>query len=389
MNICFISPYPPSKDGIGKYTERTVQLLTKNGFNCTVITNGVHNTGNSNESTIYDVISLNPFSIIRIINVIKAKKTDIISIEHAIPAFGFLWFYISLACIISKVILRKKIIISLHEVSRELELLKLFAQLYFIFLSVISNEIIVHTDEAKSLLISRCRVRKEKISVIPLGLYIFITGKKDIESMLIEAGVTNEDIILCFGFIHTDKGIDVAIKSYNQLLLLNEFTTSTTKLLIVGSVRARKGLFKIFEKKDIEYYEYLHKLAHQTIFENNIVFLPYLEDAYVESLFRKSKMLLLPYTKVEQSGVLNMAIATELPVIASNISGLSETLRVTGILFDKNDQDTLTNEIYSLVSDKKYYESIKSKYKILKSKLNLESYADLLVRYYRGVVYDK
>jgi glycosyltransferase involved in cell wall biosynthesis len=73
----------------------------------------------------------------------------------------------------------------------------------------------------------------------------------------------------------------------------------------------------------------------------------YVPNEEVPSIFAQADVLVLPYVSASQSGVLRIAFANALPVIASTAGGLSEAVQdnVNGLLCPPRDARALADKI--------------------------------------------
>lgn len=143
-------------------------------------------------------------------------------------------------------------------------------------------------------------------------------------------GFTEDDqIVLFMGLVRDYKGVDVLINAFNAIhaegrkikpFIVGEFYTNKSKLLNLIHVD----------------YGHLYTIKDE--------FIP--EQAMGEIL-AISNLLVLPYKKASQSGVLANAIHFNLPALVSNQPGLSEhiTHKHDGLIFDTNDAQDLKNKI--------------------------------------------
>jgi glycosyltransferase involved in cell wall biosynthesis len=163
----------------------------------------------------------------------------------------------------------------------------------------------------------------------------------------------------------------------SQLPSLPEFSGPATNsrngrtILFFGKVRKYKGLDvllnalpKVLSKVDCtlriagEFYDSIDKYE-ELILRNDIekhvdVDNRYVANEEVAAIFERADVLVLPYISASQSGVARIALSNGLPVIASRIGGLSETVidRVNGLLFQPGDPAALADQIVTYFSDK-------------------------------------
>lgn len=317
-DVFIISTYPPTPGGISNFTKRTVDSLRKIGIKVNI--------------TPY----LGVTSVFKIaISLLRTKPTNV-RMEYDISTYGASGPFLIFLVWFLRIILGYRLFFNFHEVTRDLEHLKLVGRLYYIFIARFTEFITVHTQESKRTLINKCFVNKSKIVVIPLG-----TMTKDQATVPFKQTqqryVLEKDYFLFIGFIHPQKGIENFIKAGKYLEEIDKEAFINLSFVVAGGVRPRKGVFKIFQKADNDYFDSLKTLVTRLKMENKVKFLGYIEDRYFSSLIINSKGVVVPYIKTEQSGVLNQVLPYQVPIIASNTGGLGETLEDYGLLVEKND----------------------------------------------------
>ena len=96
--------------------------------------------------------------------------------------------------------------------------------------------------------------------------------------------------------------------------------------------------------------------------ENHITFINrYIADEEINDLFSNALMLVLPYQSATQSAVTSHAYHYNLPVIASAVEALKDTVwhEETGLLYAANDLEEMEKAILKLMSDPVIYQKIK------------------------------
>lgn len=146
----------------------------------------------------------------------------------------------------------------------------------------------------------------------------------------------------------------------NQLNALEKLKLDPTKktLLFFGFIRSYKGLdilLKAFEKLDDSYqlivageiygsFENYQQLINENPNNQNIhLFTDYIDDKDVTLYFSAADVCILPYKSATQSGITAISNHFTLPVIATDVGGLKETVKhlKTGLIVDKVDPEFL------------------------------------------------
>ncbi len=331
-NVFIISTYPPTPGGISNYTKRTVSSLRGIGV----------------------VVHITPFtgllSIFSILYNIFCLKPSNVRMEYDISTYEVSGPFLIFGVWVLKQVIGYRLFFNFHEVTRDLEHLKLLGQIYYSFIANFCDFITVHTNESKNTLISKCSVKENRVFVIPLGTMskdTQITPKIEMNSRY----AFDEDFFLFIGFIHPQKGIENFIKAAKELETLDIKAFDRLSFVVAGGVRPRKGFFKIFQRTDNLYFDSLKKLVEDLGLQRKVKFLGYIEDKFFSSLIVNSEAVVIPYVKTEQSGVLNQVLPYQVPIIASNIGGIGETLKEYGLLVEKDDYKQIAKYMHLLISD--------------------------------------
>jgi glycosyltransferase involved in cell wall biosynthesis len=149
--------------------------------------------------------------------------------------------------------------------------------------------------------------------------------------------IESQNVILFFGLIRPYKGLDKLIETFAYI----SKEKPDTILLIVGECY-----------DDIEKYQNLikqHHLEAKTMLVNK--FIPN-ED--VEPYFKASDVVVLPYYSGTQSGILMMSYGFEVPVVVTNVGGMSELIleKKTGLVVNNNEVENLLPAINQILDTK-------------------------------------
>lgn len=152
----------------------------------------------------------------------------------------------------------------------------------------------------------------------------------------------DQPVILFFGMIKPSKGLDVFLEA---LPLIN----GSVRSVVAGRMRGHD--FHPYEK-------IIQRTSMQDKIDLRIRFIPNDER---NLLFSAADVIVLPYRKIYQSGVLLMAMSYGLPVVASNLPAMREIIRdgENGILFRDGQPQELADKINLLLSSPELPEKLK------------------------------
>ena len=321
MKVLFVSPYPPARDGIGTYT-RTLALGLQSEGDGTGIVLPRAQTRVSEE--VVGNLSPRKDELVALCESVESWNPDIIHIQFAIPAFGTrtLVLFKFLRAIRAKS--GVPIAVTAHEVTRETAMLGWLGRLIHRRLAAQCDRVIVHTRAAFAELIGPVGVSPDKVSMIP---HPEVTPPKAMSlpaDLRARFGLGDAELLVAFGFIHVDKGLDDLIRALRIVRRSNSALLENRRLVVAGAVRPRQGLFRIFEFRDRLHLRRVLRMAARANLRDHIVLTGYVPDADVAAWFQAAAAVVLPYRRTEQSGVAALANAFGAPVLASTAGGLGE-----------------------------------------------------------------
>jgi glycosyltransferase involved in cell wall biosynthesis len=137
----------------------------------------------------------------------------------------------------------------------------------------------------------------------------------------------NKNVLLFFGFIRDYKGVDVLLKAFSLL-------PENYHLVIAGEV------YGSFDK----YQDIINKLK---LISKVSLFTRYIDNQEVPAFFSAADVCVLPYKSATQSGIVQIAYNFNLPVIATNMGGLSEMITdgETGLVIPACEPNLLADKI--------------------------------------------
>jgi len=197
---------------------------------------------------------------------------------------------------------------------------------------------IVHTQYSREALINEFMLPKKHVSIIPHGIFAYYRGLiNDSEGPSKFPRSGGEKRILYFGVLKPYKGVDILLEAFARLpaRLIKD-----TVLQIVG-----------YPKMPVEP---LRELAGGLGIKDRVFWdLRFVDEKEVASYFSQADIVVLPYRRIDQSGVLMTALAFGKPVVASRVGGFAEVLKdgVHGFLVDPRDVEALAQALARLLAD--------------------------------------
>jgi len=289
-------------------------------------------------------------------------------IIHAQFSFIFIDFYY-----LRKLKKNAKLFLTVHDVIPHKWIISKNIDLYFTKKTFeVFDYYIVHSNQNKYELAKYFKINKDNIFVVEHG--IEFPRKINIEEVnRFRRNYNlpkNKKIILFFGNIRDDKGLDLLLKA------LYKINKSEYYLIIAG-----RTLNNYFYKK------YL-KIIKKLTLKNNVLFLNrFIEENEIPILFNIANFIVLPYKYFySQSGVLSTAVSYKLPAIVSNTGSMGDFVKENGIgiVFEANSLEQLKESIqYFIGADLKKYKL--NEVKCLK-KYNWQKIAKKTLKVYNSVI---
>jgi D-inositol-3-phosphate glycosyltransferase len=233
--------------------------------------------------------------------------------------------------------LRKKITLTVHNVNagkRDLNdsfLNRLSLRIQY----TLSDHLFVHTDAMKRELVSDFCIPENNVCVVPFGINNTVPDTRlSIAEARRQLGISGGDrALLFFGNIAPYKGLEYLIAAFTKV----SKEEGTYRLIIVGKPKGREDYWNRIQQA----------IAHSGVRDRVIERIEYIPDEQTELYFKAADVLILPYARVFQSGVLLLGYSFGLPVIASDVGNLKEEIieGETGFVFRPRDSSDLASKI--------------------------------------------
>jgi len=328
--------------------------LINNGVDVSLYTN--NDTSNPKISgvkffTFYKNIFKSKF---RVISGIKWIIGTILSVFHArfsgISIFHFHIFYTNILVLFNLLfvkILFGKVVLTVHDVSSfsNSSNSSIIGKLVY----KLTDRIMTHNEFSKSEIINMNANLSSCISIVPHGNYTpFINVQYDKEKSKEQLGIpNNRRILLFFGMIKKVKGLEILLSALKGVIKRNP----DVLLVIAGKPWENdfSNYQKIIDKNNLSEYILLHT--------------KFIDQEDVEHYYCASDLVVLPYKKNYQSGVLMMTLSYERPALVSDLPPLKEIIsdNENGFLFKTENVSDLTSRINSILSDEVLMEKVRIK----------------------------
>jgi len=339
MRVCYISTYPPIECGIATYTQYLSDAVKKCKKEVVVISQ----VGASGERVI-PIFSPGDSDISNKIFHIASKLTpDVVHIQHEFGLYGSVHGIQIIDFILRCKIADVPVITTLHTVNENAGRGE-----HIILENIIVNSsaIIVHEEYQKNVLIKNFGFN-DKIFVIAHGVRN-CNHHPEAKELL---NIKDKKVILLAGYFRPTKRFDKIVKLFPEIVK----KTENVILLVAGKMR---GL----EYSD--YQEYFFNLINNSPVKNNIhVLRGQFPQHTFDIIMSAGDVIVLPYEKGAQSGILAQSSAFNIPAVTSDL--LSFKLwneKSGGGLTAFNDKDYIRH-IHNILTDKKLEIKLKNNIK--------------------------
>lgn len=226
------------------------------------------------------------------------------------------------------------------------------------------DRVVVHGSAAVEQLKALC-VPSERIARIPHPLF---NAPAD------ELRPPNGRTLLHFGFLRSSKGLDVLLRALPRIAA----EVPDVRLVVAGD--------------PLEPVDSLERLAAELGVAERVDWrLGYVEDSAIPALMEQSTALVLPYRKIESSGVLATALGHGRPAVVSDVGSLGETVREfdAGLVVPPEDPDALAAACVRLLVDEDARDEAFRGTERARRELSWESAADAHERLYEEILRER
>lgn len=354
MKLAYIATYPPRECGIGTFTNNLLKSML----------NGNANPNEENEAF---VVALNDNELeykypeevkatirqnyqedyLKAVKYINLSGADICILQHEFGIFGG-----QSGIYILPLLHRLEIplVVTLHTILKapsynEKAILKGICKM--------AHKVVVMSNKAIEFLITIYDVPKEKIALIEHGVPdIHFNSEKSKK----EFKLKNKKVLLTFGFVGRNKGIETVIKALPEVIKKHPEVI----YIVLGKTHPN-----VLRHSGEEYRTFLLRLVKNLQLENHVTFLnEFIDERVLFKYLYACDIYITPYLNEAQitSGTLSYAVGVGAAVLSTPYWHAAELLADgRGRLFNFNDSDELAKTLTELLDNPKELKSLKNK----------------------------
>jgi glycosyltransferase involved in cell wall biosynthesis len=340
--VAFVGSYLPRACGIATFTHDLAEAMAKQAGN----SQSVIVAALSDHRGAYAYPDRVKFEIrsdylpdySRAADFLNSSRTDIISLQHEYNLFGGEWGSYLLALVRK---LNRPMVTTCHTVVEKAEPQQ---KEIFTELTARSAKIVVMSKKAVVFLTDIYGVNPDKIVVIPHGIhdvpFVDPNHYKD------KFSLKDRTILLTFGLLHRDKGIEYMIEALPAIVERHPHTT----YLVLGSTHP-----SILAKEGEAYRLSLQQRVQELGVEEHVLFHPRFVDLHeLLEYISAADICVTPYLNKElsTSGALSYAFGSGKAVVSTPYWHAEELLADgRGRIVPPGDSEALSKEILSLLDD--------------------------------------
>jgi len=327
MKLAYIGTYPPRECGIGTFTRNLVHSMTKSNEGFVVALNDYGQTYSYPEEVKLVIHQEQQADYLEAANFINLSGADLCILEHEFGIFGG-----QNGVYILPLLHRLKVplVVTLHTILKtptynEKAVLKEICKM--------AARVVVMSHKAIAFLTSIYGVPKEKIALIEHGVpdihFDPAHSKREFK-------LEDRKVLLTFGFIGRNKGIETVIRALPKVIEKNP----DVLYMVLGKTHPN-----ILRHSGEEYRNYLHRLTKSLNLGNHVLFLnEFIDQTELFRYLAMTDIYITPYLNEAQitSGTLSYALGVGCAVISTPYWHAEELLgEGRGRLFNFNDSDEL------------------------------------------------
>lgn len=317
MRVLAIGPFPPDRDGIATYTEMICAELRRQEHEVGVL---ARHPAEPSPPEVVGVLGGPLASPAELARRARTFAPDLVHLQFAVATYGARFGF--LLRLLGQ--LRGAgipVVITMHEITRDVDTLGPVGRWAYRTLAARADRVIVHTEPA----------RRAYHAHVPAGPPVEVVAHPrarlpasdvSVGELRHRHGLDGRRIVLSFGFIHVDKGLDDLLRAAGRLE--RERALDDVQLVLAGEVRRREGVLRPFEARDRLYLRRLRSIIDEERIAHRVRFTGYVPAAEVQPWFEAASLAVLPYRRIEQSGAGSLASGAGTPLLTTTVGELEQ-----------------------------------------------------------------
>jgi glycosyltransferase involved in cell wall biosynthesis len=354
MKLAYIGTYPPRECGIGTFTMNLYRSMVKNNGITKDSIDGFIVAMNDHDQT-YDYPEEVKLTIrqehqrdyLSAVKFINLSGADLCILEHEFGIFGGQDGVYILSLLHR---LEIPLIVTIHTIIKTPSYNQ---KAILMEICRMANKIMVMSHKAIEFLTSIYNVEREKIVFVDHGVpdiqFSQVQAKKEFH-------LENKKVLLTFGFIGRNKGIETAIKALPKVVE----KYPDVLYMVLGKTHPN-----VLRYSGEEYRNYLQHLVKSLNLKNHVFFLnEYINQKELFKYLSAADIYVTPYINEAQitSGTLSYAIGVGSAVVSTPYWHATELLADgRGKLFDFNDSDGLSTILMELLDNPDVLKNLRKK----------------------------
>jgi glycosyltransferase involved in cell wall biosynthesis len=338
VRLLIVSPYPPVRDGIGDYSAALAEALVAQGHAVRVVAARSRDGALAPEA-IAEIPGPRE-GVDELLARVRAYDPEVVHVQFAVAGYGVR--IRNLLRLLSALRGgRPRIVVTMHEVTRDTDTLKGPGRRLYRALAQRADLCVVHNRRAAQALAALAPGAPFAVLPHPKAELPAATATPD--AVRAKHGLAGRRVLLAFGFVHVDKGLDVLVAALQRLRREPRF--ADVALLVAGAVRPRHGILKPFEWRDRLHLRAIRRAIARDRMEGDVVFAGYVPADEITPTFQLAELAVLPYRRIDDSGVANLAMAAGTPMVVSDAGALPEYVADPARRVAPGDVDGLTRAL--------------------------------------------
>lgn len=215
-------------------------------------------------------------------------------------------------------------------------------------------------------------IPEDKLEYVPLGVDIELFKKGDADSIKKKLSIKNDiKIVLYVGQLNPLKGLNYLIESIPRILDKQK----NIYFFLIGTGSHKK---------------YLNNLCLQKNIQNNVLFLGAMDKSQLIEWYSIADIFVLPSLSEGRPIVIYEAMSCELPIIATDVGGVSEQVEngYNGFIVKPRDSRALTDRIVYLLENEVLRKNMgrNSRKRIIEQGWTWDNYAQRVIKIYESLI---